>query len=44
VAGQFGFASAVPLLNQVNNLLQSRSTVDEAGLPRDPRPEASGGA
>jgi penicillin-binding protein 1C len=44
VAGQFGFASAVPLLNQVNNLLQSRSTVDEARLPRDPRPEASGGA
>ena len=42
VAGQFGFASAVPLLNQVNNLLQSRSTVDEARLPRDPRPESVG--
>jgi len=42
VAGQFGFASAVPLLNQVNNLLQSRSTVDEARLPRDPRPASVG--
>jgi penicillin-binding protein 1C len=42
VAGQFGFASAVPLLNQVNNLLQSRSTLDEARLPRDPRPESVG--
>lgn len=38
VAGQFGFASAVPLLNQVNNMLQSNSTVDEGRLPRDPRP------
>lgn len=38
VAGQFGYASAVPLLNQVNNLLLSRSVVDEARLPRDPRP------
>ena len=36
VAGQFGFASAVPLLNQVNNLLLSRS----ASLPEDPRPES----
>jgi penicillin-binding protein 1C len=42
VAGQFGFASAVPLLNQVNNLLQSRSTIDEARLPRDPRPASVG--
>ena len=42
MVGQFGFASAVPLLNQVNNLLQSRSTVDEARLPRDPRPESVG--
>jgi len=40
VAGQFGFASAVPVLNQVNNLLQSRSALDEARLPRDPRPES----
>ncbi|MBK0017355.1 peptidoglycan glycosyltransferase PbpC [Kosakonia cowanii] len=38
VAGQFGFASAVPLLNQVNNLLQPRSALDQARLPRDPRP------
>lgn len=38
VAGQFGFASAVPLLNQVNNMLQSSSTVDEGRLPRDSRP------
>ncbi|MCW2097208.1 peptidoglycan glycosyltransferase PbpC [Lelliottia amnigena] len=38
VAGQFGFASAVPVLNQVNNMLQSSSTVDEGRLPRDPRP------
>ena len=42
VAGQFGFASAVPLLNQVNNMLQSRSMVDEARLPRDPRPASVG--
>ncbi len=38
VAGQFGFASAVPLLNQVNNLLQPRSTIEQSRLPRDPRP------
>ena len=34
VVGQFGFASAVPLLNQVNNLLLSRGT----NQPEDPRP------
>lgn len=34
VVGQFGFASAVPLLNQVNNILQARTTVQ----PEDPRP------
>lgn len=34
VVGQFGFASAVPLLNQVNNILLSRSV----NLPEDPRP------
>ncbi|WP_200550171.1 peptidoglycan glycosyltransferase PbpC [Kosakonia sp. LAM2021] len=39
VAGQFGFASAVPLLNQVNNLLQPRSALEQARLPRDPRPQ-----
>ncbi|MDR9890736.1 peptidoglycan glycosyltransferase PbpC [Pseudenterobacter timonensis] len=38
VAGQFGFVSAVPLLNQVNNLLQARSTLEASRLPRDPRP------
>ncbi|WLI75911.1 peptidoglycan glycosyltransferase PbpC [Kosakonia sp. H02] len=38
VAGQFGFASAVPLLNQVSNLLQPRSALEQARLPRDPRP------
>lgn len=36
VVGQFGFASAVPLLNQVNNLLLSRGT----NQPEDPRPES----
>ncbi|MFV0261832.1 MAG: peptidoglycan glycosyltransferase PbpC [Kluyvera sp.] len=35
VAGQFGFASAVPLLNQVNNLLLSRARQTPM---RDPRP------
>ncbi|WP_054179417.1 peptidoglycan glycosyltransferase PbpC [Trabulsiella odontotermitis] len=38
VVGQFGFASAVPLLNQVNNLLLSRASVIKGGLPEDPRP------
>src|SRR5690606_24702840 len=37
-----GFASAVPLLNQVNNMLQSGSMVDEVRLPRDPRPASVG--
>ncbi|MBJ8415833.1 peptidoglycan glycosyltransferase PbpC [Citrobacter cronae] len=36
VVGQFGFARAVPLLNQVNNLLLSRGTYQ----PEDPRPES----
>ncbi|MDM2933155.1 peptidoglycan glycosyltransferase PbpC [Citrobacter sp. Cu233] len=36
VVGQFGFASAVPLLNQVNNLLLARGTHQ----PEDPRPES----
>ena len=36
VAGQFGFASAIPLLNQVNNLLASRGVRQQEG--RDPRP------
>ncbi len=37
------FASAIPLLNQVNNLLQSRSTIDEArACHAIPRPESVG--
>ena len=36
VVGQFGFASAVPLLNQANNILMSRSI----NLPEDPRPKS----
>lgn len=40
VAGQFGFASAVPLLNQVNNLLQPHSALEVGRLPHDPRPES----
>ncbi|EIP8540383.1 penicillin-binding protein 1C, partial [Salmonella enterica] len=35
VVGQFGFASAVPLLNQVNNLLLAHT----GRLPEDPRPQ-----
>ncbi|EAS4230664.1 penicillin-binding protein 1C, partial [Salmonella enterica] len=35
VVGQFGFASAVPLLNQVNNLLLAHA----GRLPEDPRPQ-----
>ena len=31
VVGQFGFASAVPLLNQVNNLLLARPAMSRAG-------------
>jgi penicillin-binding protein 1C len=38
VAGQFGLGSAVPLLNQVNNLLQAKSGFQQARLPTDPRP------
>ncbi|HFZ8995833.1 TPA: peptidoglycan glycosyltransferase PbpC [Citrobacter freundii] len=34
VAGQFGFASAVPVLHQVNNLLRAH----DASRPEDPRP------
>lgn len=38
VVGQFGFISAVPLLNQVSNILLSRASVMKNGLPADPRP------
>jgi len=40
VAGQFGFASAVPLLNQLNNILQSRPTAAGERIPVDPRPSS----
>lgn len=36
VVGQFGFASAVPLLNQINNILLARGT----DQPEDPRPDS----
>ncbi|PKH21830.1 penicillin-binding protein 1C [Enterobacterales bacterium CwR94] len=35
VAGQYGYASAVPVLNQINSLLMNRQT---GTLPGDPRP------
>jgi penicillin-binding protein 1C len=38
VVGQFGFISAIPLLNQVSNLLLSRAASAKNGLPADPRP------
>ncbi|WP_174507703.1 peptidoglycan glycosyltransferase PbpC [Klebsiella oxytoca] len=38
VVGQFGFASAVPLLNQVNNMLLARPMTGRGGLSVDPRP------
>lgn len=38
VAGQFGFATAVPLLNQVNNLLLTSLRQRGEGIPADPRP------
>ncbi len=40
VAGQFGFASAVPLLNQLNNILQSRPVTSGERVPVDPRPSS----
>ncbi|ADO47497.1 peptidoglycan glycosyltransferase PbpC [[Enterobacter] lignolyticus] len=38
VVGQFGFISAIPLLNQVSNLLLARAASVKNGLPTDPRP------
>lgn len=38
VVGQFGFISAVPLLNQVSNMLLSGAASARNGLPVDPRP------
>lgn len=40
VAGQFGYATAIPILNQVNNLLMTRSQQAVQQLPRDPRPSS----
>jgi penicillin-binding protein 1C len=40
VVGQFGFISAVPLLNQVSNMLLSRAGAAKNGLPTDPRPDS----
>ena len=39
-AGQFGQGSALPLLNQVNNLLQATSRVQQLRIPVDLRPES----
>ncbi|EEQ05790.1 peptidoglycan glycosyltransferase PbpC [Yersinia bercovieri] len=38
VAGQFGYATAIPILNQVNNLLMTGLPAAGRQLPRDPRP------
>ncbi|TBL99164.1 penicillin-binding protein 1C [Hafnia paralvei] len=38
VAGQFGYATAVPLLFQLNNLLLNNPTLRGNGWPTDPRP------
>ena len=38
VAGQFGFASAVPVMNQVNNMLAGHMPLHS--VPRDPRPKS----
>lgn len=43
VAGQFGLGSAVPLLHQVNNLLQAGSGIQRARQPVDPRPASVSG-
>jgi len=39
-AGQFGQGSALPVLNQVNNLLQATSRVQQLRMPVDSRPES----
>ncbi|CNH01313.1 peptidoglycan glycosyltransferase PbpC [Yersinia pekkanenii] len=38
VAGQFGYATAIPILNQVNNLLMIGLQQSVRSLPTDPRP------
>lgn len=40
VAGQFGFASAVPVLSQINNLLLSAATTDNLRLTDESRPDS----
>lgn len=42
VAGQFGYATAVPLLNQVNNLLTTSARFNQRMSISDPRPESVG--
>lgn len=44
VAGQFGYATAVPILHQINNLLVNRSAQTARFWPRDPRPDSVGRA
>ncbi|CNF16702.1 peptidoglycan glycosyltransferase PbpC [Yersinia nurmii] len=40
VAGQFGFATAVPILHQVNSVLMARLNQGNRALPIDPRHES----
>ncbi|WP_145550010.1 peptidoglycan glycosyltransferase PbpC [Yersinia intermedia] len=40
VAGQFGYATAIPILNQVNNLLMAGLQQSIRRLPSDPRPSS----
>lgn len=44
VAGQFGYATAVPILHQINNLLVNRSSQTARSWPKDPRPDSVGRA
>lgn len=38
VAGQFGFATAIPIMNQVNNMLLARIYQSHEPLPKDTKP------
>lgn len=40
VAGQFGYATAIPILNQVNNVLMTALQQNGRRLPVDPRPSS----
>ncbi|EIC82493.1 peptidoglycan glycosyltransferase PbpC [Serratia sp. M24T3] len=42
VAGQFGYATAVPVLNQVNNLLTGSTRFNQRMSVADPRPKSVG--